>query len=496
LSAGNRFPCDKVRHNRGAYKVKLAQRAFTQADQEQFAGASGDRNPMHMDALRARRTQSGAPVVHGVNLLLWALDSLAADHATLPALRALRVQFNKFVYLNEPVEVIVVRQDESCARLTLSVEGAARAKIAIDFGERVPASSALSNARLGFLPISAAALEQTLEQLKGLSGALPFCLTPSHAAKLYPAAQKWIGLRRLAFLTATTYLVGMVCPGLHSIYSELSLEATAERAAPDQLTFCVAEVDERFRSVEHEVCGGGFMGSIKSFLRTPPVEQASMRSLEGVVDGAEFSSSVALIVGGSRGLGELTAKLIATGGGRVIITYQAGKEDAERVAQEICSAGAACDTLHYDALKPAQEQLIPLLDVPTHAYYFATPAIFRPQSEMFSSTRFAEYQAFYVDAFWRLSQALRARQSRISLFYPSSISVSERPRGMTEYTMAKAAGEVLCADINAFLSPTHVTVSRLPRLPTDQTASITSVEMASPLETMRPIVREVHSWPR
>jgi hypothetical protein len=67
---------------------------------------------------------------------------------------------------------------------------------------------------------------------------------------------------------------------------------------------------------------------------------------------------------------------------------------------------------------------------------------------------------------------------------------------MTEYTMAKAAGEVLCADINAALAPTRVIVSRLPRLPTDQTASVTAAETADPLETMLPIIRQVQSHTR
>jgi hypothetical protein len=102
----------------------------------------------------------------------------------------------------------------------------------------------------------------------------------------------------------------------------------------------------------------------------------------------------------------------------------------------------------------------------------------------------------YVEGFWDLAQALRARQPRVSLFYPSSTFVTERPRGMTEYAMAKAAGEVLCADINRSLAPMHVTLSRLPRLRTDQTTSVTVVEMADALEALLPNIREVQSWPR
>jgi NAD(P)-dependent dehydrogenase (short-subunit alcohol dehydrogenase family) len=133
---------------------------------------------------------------------------------------------------------------------------------------------------------------------------------------------------------------------------------------------------------------------------------------------------------------------------------------------------------------------------PTHAYYFATPAIFRPQSALFAGERFKEFLDIYVNGFWQLSQALRARQPRLSIFYPSSVSVTERPQGMTEYTMAKAAGEVLSADMNTNLAPMHVTVNRLPRLPTDQTASVVPAETALPLDIILPIVREVQSWPR
>jgi len=57
--------------------MSLAERVFTETDQKRFASVSGDYNPMHMDALQARRTQAGAPVVHGINLFLWALDSFA-----------------------------------------------------------------------------------------------------------------------------------------------------------------------------------------------------------------------------------------------------------------------------------------------------------------------------------------------------------------------------------------------------------------------------------
>jgi hypothetical protein len=476
--------------------MRLAERTFTDADQQRFAAASGDHNPMHMDALLARRTQAGSQVVHGIHLLLWTLDALAAAQPELPPLCKLRAHFTRFVYLNEPAEIVLMQQNSTRARLSVLVDGIVRSKFNFECGDlvgRVPDWLQASLEEIAFSPVP---MDVKFEEMSGQSGRVAFQMTSKDAAAIFPAATRWLGGRRVAALAASTHLVGMVFPGLHSIYSDLAVSRCADDDAEEFLGFRVMDADTRFRTVDHEIAGGGWTGIVKSVARKPPVAQATMGSLAGVVGSEEFAGAVALIIGGSRGLGELTAKLIAKGGGRPIITWQRGKADAERVAGEVRAAGGACETLNYDARKPVGEQLALLSEVPTHMYYFATPPIFRTQSNLFVSARFKEFLTVYVDGFWELVQALRARQPRLSLYYPSSVSVQERPMGMTEYTMAKAAGEALCADMNVSFAPMRVTQSRLPRLPTDQTASVADVETADAVETLLPIIREVQSWPR
>jgi NAD(P)-dependent dehydrogenase (short-subunit alcohol dehydrogenase family) len=476
--------------------MSLAQRVFTETDQKRFASVSGDYNPMHMDAVQARRTQAGAPVVHGIHLFLWALESVAAAIPELPALRGFRVHFNKFVHVGERAEVAITKQSAKGAQLSLSSGGVPRSKITLTFGDAIEDYPDWAAASLEPVPFSPAALDLRFEEMPGRAGRLSFQMTGEDAAQLFPAATKWLGARRIAAIAASTQLVGMVCPGLHSVYSELSANVYAESDTDGSFAFRVTEADPRFRSVDLEFAGGGMTGTIYSSSRMPPVRQATMEEIAGLVDREEFAGSVALIVGGSRGLGELTAKLIASGGGRVLITWQSGKDDAEKVAGQIRAAGGSCETLAYDARKPADEQLAHLAEAPTHVYYFSTPPIFRPQAEIFSAARLQEFIAFYVEGFWQLAQTLRSRQPGLSLFYPSTVFVEERPDGMTEYTMAKAAGEALCAYMNKSQAPLHVTVIRLPRLPTDQTASVTASETASPVETMLPLIREVQSWPK
>ena len=64
---------------------------------------------------------------------------------------------------------------------------------------------------------------------------------------------------------------------------------------------------------------------------------------------------------------------------------------------------------------------------------------------------------------------------------------------MTEYTMAKSAAEVLTQDINRSFKHVRVSTTRLPRLSTDQTASIVNVSAVSNLETLLPLVRAMHT---
>jgi MaoC like domain len=471
----------------------LASRTFTGADQIQFAVVSGDHNPMHLNAVLARRTPAGVPSVHGVHLLLWALDALARTEPVLSPARHLKAHFKRFVAVDQEVAVTLAKRDEAGARLDFVTAGLTVAQIAINFGVPVPPAETFPGDM-----ISAPAVPHDLafEEMQGLSGRLAFATVPGAVAAMFPAAARWLGSRRVAALAASTLLVGMVCPGLHSMYGGVTVDACDEQDPEDRLGFRVVATEPRFRSVRMAVAGGGLVGVVESFARTPPVPQASTLELAGAVEPKEFAESTVLVVGGSRGLGEVTAKLLAAGGAKVAITYHVGGAEADAVAHDIRSAGGICEAFAYNASLPAEPQLARLHDAPTHAYYFATPTIYRAQSALFARQRLAAFLDVYVDGFLHLAEALRARRNEVSLFYPSSVFVAERPRGMIEYAMAKAAGETLCSEMNIAWAPLHVTVNRLPRLPTDQTTSVFGTRLASPADLLMPVLRETQSWPR
>jgi NAD(P)-dependent dehydrogenase (short-subunit alcohol dehydrogenase family) len=312
-------------------------------------------------------------------------------------------------------------------------------------------------------------------------------------ARQFPAAAAWVEPSRLLGLAALSYLVGMECPGLHSIFATAAVNFVPQHE-PSAIDYAVTTADERMNFVQMRIDGAGLAGTVEAFARQPPVAQMTMASVAKHVSRSEFAGQRALIIGGSRGLGEITAKVIAAGGGHPVITYARGLAEAEAVRREIVDFGATCDVLRYDATQPAGPQLASLQEPPTQLYYFATSHIFRRKSEVFQDDLFREFAAVYMSGFYNLCMALSPRTKvGLSSFYPSSVAVEKRPRDMTEYAMAKAAGEILCADIARSVPGLRVTVKRLPRILTDQTATIVPVESADAIDVLLPIIREVQA---
>jgi hypothetical protein len=90
---------------------------------------------------------------------------------------------------------------------------------------------------------------------------------------------------------------------------------------------------------------------------------------------------------------------------------------------------------------------------PTHVYYFATPRIFRQKAAIFEPDT-----TFYVHGLYNICKALSGRGcNTVVVYYPSSLAVEERPPEMTEYAIAKASGEILCAGLPHTVAPQTVT---------------------------------------
>jgi acyl dehydratase len=480
-------------------RKRLATRRFGMADQLAFATLSGDYNPIHVDALAARRTQAGAPVVHGMHALLWALDALAAAELIGPRLCEIRAQFRKFVYLEDDCDLVLTRADADAVRAELCSGGLVLTTIQLRNGERTV--SAEEGAEFAAPEVALSDNIPRSPALSDLADLRGWTTAPGPAddfASAFPPLARAIGTRRVIALAALSRLVGMVCPGLHSIFAAFTADLVQSNSQRASVGFDVSKIHQQSRLIGMNVHGGGVSGTVTAFMRWPPVEAPSMKAVSAAVAPGAFARAVALVVGGSRGLGAVTAKAIAAGGGRVIVTYARGRDEADKLAAEInaaCGPGV-CAVLAYESSRDVAGQLSTMPEDINQLYYFATPPISVRLSEEFSPDKFREFRSVYVDGFQDVCRFVRMRSPapRLAAFYPSSVFVEEVPSSFAEYAKAKAEGEELCAAMMGKIAGLKVVVGRLPRVLTDQTATIAQVENADPLTVMLPFVHTLQEW--
>lgn len=466
----------------------IAQRSFSQPDLQWFAAASGDWNPIHVDPVAARRLLPGAAVVHGMYTLLWALDAYCAAGAA--GISAITAHFSRPVLIGDQLALVREPAEQDAVRLTLLRGEEIVATILLSTGGGVN-----NAAPVPVQPARARPEVHSFSDLKNATGHLPVMALPDDVQQAFPSASTALGAMPVAALMGLSRLVGMQCPGLHSLFAGVDVRLDPSDSA-QEINWQVSRHTVPQAPLRIALNGGGIAGRIDAFVRPEPVAQPSMMEVAASVTPGSFSGQVALVVGGSRGLGELTAKTVAAGGGQVIVTYASGRPDAERVAQEITAWGGACRILEMDVELPgaAIASLMQCAAKPTHLYYFAAPRIGKSKSGVFDQDLYQTFNRLFVEAFAAIVTALaKELPAGLRVFYPSSVFLDELSQEYAEYIAAKTAGEAMCRQLAHDIPGLQVMVRRLPRLPTDQTAGLIRRAVAAPLPEIVRVVDEMHS---
>jgi hypothetical protein len=474
-------------------EAPFAGRAFTLEDQFAFARLSLDWNPMHLDANFARRTQAGAPLVHGIHNLLWTMDTVLRSFPL--DVRNIKARFQQPLFPGEIARIEIRSRTQTAVNIEVVAAGTLIAAIRLSSEPGKLSGSSARQIALAPQPI-AVPVDVPFEQLANQTGAVAAGAGDDEIRALFPALSDSIGTAAVHALLAASQIVGMACPGLHSLFAGLDVSRDPASDGERSLRYAVGKTDARFRSLQIDVAGSGIVGRLDAFARPAPPAQAAISAASARVAQGAFAGQSALIIGGSRGLGEVTAKILAAGGGYPVITYREGQREAEAVAAEIRVAGGHCDVVRYDALEPAAGQLDGIRAV-DGCYYFATARIFQRKSALYEPEKLRTFLSYYADGFHDLCTTLaQNRSGRIGIFYPSTVAIDEAVAGAAEYAMAKSAGEILAKYINVFLPQVQVISRRLPRIMTDQTATIGVASTHDALDVMLPIVYEVQQIAR
>ena len=452
---------------------------FILKDQIRFSHISGDYNPVHIDPVSARRTMFGSPIVHGVHGILWALDGWLKQLKKNVSIEEIKVNFWKPLKLNDKATVEIEAKERNLVRIKITSKEISITSLTIRWAEKTILEEKWYSNKSP--PLSEPEITKP-ETLSSIADSIELFLPKKKILEDFPSISKYMDLNQLSVILGTTRIVGMKCPGKYSIFSELNLKK-CDDTNEEKLKYNVSSYDDRFGMITLNLQSRNISGNITCFTRPSPKIQTSIDALISSVEKGEFKNQKALVIGGTRGLGEVIAKIITAGGGEVQISYFQGSEDAERVVAELNVFNKRAGFFRYNVL----EENFSINDSiyqfqPTHLYYLATPHITQTNKGKFSDELYKTLRSYYVDGF--ISTILRFRDLNVkNFFYPSTAFIGEETNNFLEYVQAKEEAELVCDDVEVkddFL----IFKPSLPRMETDQTMSITLSDALDPVPVL------------
>ncbi len=477
----------------------VGQISISESDSKQFAELSGDYNPMHVDAIYARRLQFGGTVTHGIHTCLKILDDFFTSGFDVGHIRLskMKVVFQNPVRTNHKIQYkCKIDAIKKNLKIKAVSEDLLILSMTVYYQEsKENGNSIFTNFNEGFV----APDELSFPPNTGEETELQLLYSEKLSDKLFPKLNNHLENLQIAQILSTTQIVGMKCPGLHSVFSELNLDFTFEGEAQDGSTqsikFWVEKTDFRFKQVRILIQGKKLKGKIYAFFRPPPVFQPKSSEIKKRIKNTlDFRGQKVLVIGGSRGLGEVTAKILGSSDAEVAITYFKGKLDAERIMKDIHSDGGSCRIIQFDSTKKNQNLDIFQNWLPNLVCYFATPHIEVNSTKKWNGDLFRHYSKYYVDGIADLLMLLDkyspVEKQKRYVFYPSTVFVDSFPEEFKEYALAKICGEEYCQLNEANDNNLSFFIPRLPRLKTDQTNAISEIDTEDTVEVMCRFLKE------
>jgi NAD(P)-dependent dehydrogenase (short-subunit alcohol dehydrogenase family) len=450
-----------------------ATRRLVLSDVEKFGAISGDRNPIHVDPVLARRMIFNRAIVHGVLLVLLVLEDIIRESA-LGAIEImdLHALFRRPVSVGDAAlfeingewpkfhfSILSSRSPSTTGTVTFRDRREGWGKLRLRANERIPVADID---------------EDEIENAVGHD----YLTNPDELEDSLPNVCSAIPAEQISALLALTRIIGMRCPGLRSVLSEVTLKAPA---TGDRIDWKVPEYDRRFARVELVMSGSGYAMNGVSFVQPRSRPGVSVGELRDLILPGEFARRNAVVIGGSRGLGAAFVRLLALGGAQIVATYRAEAAEAAAIKAELGDAGAGVRYQKLD-LDIAEQLPTNLVNAEvSDLFYCASPPIFVGSKGVIASELFDDFNRIYVSAFLKSFEQIRERCPYLRyVFYPSSGVLDDPQPNLVEYAMSKIAAEELVRALASKYRKIRFHCVRIPRLDTDQTITLSNVKGMAP----------------
>ena len=329
---------------------------FTKQDLALFSAASRDRNPLHISEKYARTTPYAEPVVFGLLGLLAGLGQLPERPDR--RLQHISVEFRNPLSVDVSYRFDIIESSTDKARIKLYDTNRLMMTATVSF---MPGQDHTESMQFPETCCAAEPADRKKDTL--VSGTR---VTGTYAPRTEDFAQvvdrwrlagKGATPHQIAALMWASYIVGMHLPGKRAVFWRLTLdfhEAGAHRDGPFFYDAAVEELDERYdllRSVGTLSAGSLPYATthMSAFVR-PDSPQPSLRRIADLLPESEqLKGKLALVIGGSRGLGAAITQALASQGCSVLLNYQYSRTEAERVRASLGDRSALVELMQGNA---------------------------------------------------------------------------------------------------------------------------------------------------
>lgn len=425
----------------------LGIKIFSQVDQDKFANLSKDYNQIHISKLEARKLIFGRQIVHGINVLLTGLNFFFKNQKKFE-LNSLNCTFYNPIFLKEKINFILEKKKDSYTILAKKKKLIC-AIISLNIDNQLNFFKTKFNKKKKYLNRANFSKKNNYKYLK-----------------------KKISKEELQDILATSYIVGMVSPGKYSLYSQLIINFKTRKMIKKRIYFFESKVDNRINQLQINL-HGTITAKIYAF-RYNVFDQKSVKHIKKKLKRKFLQNKKTLIIGASRGLGEVASKISAVLGSNMLLTYNLENKNILKIKKEIIKdAKVECDLIKLNILKENYKDKKNFFKDIDYCYYFPTPKIVPSENNKFNNEIYMNYKKYYLDKFVKLSKFLnKVANKKIKIFYPSSIYLNKQNKLFMEYVKAKMISEKKIKELNNKLRNIKIEIYRLPEMNTSQNIKI------------------------
>lgn len=463
--------------------MNTASICFTREDLLCFSAASHDRNPLHISDEYARATPYGEPVVFGILGALAALGHLpdredsVLQGVSLEFRNPMTIGVNYRIETSEPSTHQSLAKVYDATRLMLKVAFTFchedRGPWVVNVSDASRPGVAVDRKKEDFLPGS---------RVTGTYG--PSTIDFEKLVERWGLSEKGAASIQIAAMMWASFVVGMELPGRRAIFWRLALDFkpnAGQHRGPLFYDVTITDLDERVDllhttgnlSSESFLCATAQMWA---FIRRDSPQSLIAKITNIFPRSEQLKGKVALVVGGSRGLGAAISQALALQGCSVLLNYHKCTVEAEQVRASLLDQSSLIELVQGNAAdvhwcQELRQHIIQKYNGLDFLVCSASPPI---HPLHFVPEKLEGFQEFVAQSLTLVSSPMSSFLDCLSERFGwnvviSSSFVRDPPAEWPHYVTAKFAIEGLVHWAAALYPQTHSLIVRPPKLLTDQT---------------------------